>query len=225
VTSLNRRAKRWPGWVVLLIAVVALLAVGATRDTGPRTPDERVEAISKRLACPVCQGESVYESRNPASVQIREAVKQGVADGVKSDEQIIQDIVVAYDGEELLVPTASGIEALAWALPAAALVIGVTGLTLAFRRWQASARSLGDATDDDYALVAEALADFDAADDPGDSHVTDDPDDTTDRLGSESASTSASPSASTSPSTSPSASTSTSTSTPVPPPNPGGAVP
>jgi cytochrome c-type biogenesis protein CcmH len=161
MSSLNRRAKRWPGWVLLLLTVVALLAVGATRDTGPRTPDERIEAISKRLACPVCQGESVYESRNPASVQIREAVKQGVADGVKSDGQIIQDIVVAYDGEELLVPTASGIEALAWALPAAALVIGVTGLTLAFRRWQASARSLGEATDDDYALVAEALVDFD----------------------------------------------------------------
>ena len=166
MSSLNRRAKRWPGWAVLLLAVVALLAFGATRDTGPRTPDERVEAISKRLACPVCQGESVYESRNPASVQIREAVKQGVADGVASDEQIIQDIVAAYDGEELLVPTASGIEALAWALPAAALVIGVTGLTLAFRRWQASARALGDATDDDYALVADALADFDETDDP-----------------------------------------------------------
>ena len=206
MSSLNRRAKRWPGWALLLIAIVALLAVGATRDTGPRTPDERVEAISKRLACPVCQGESVYESRNPASVQIREAVKQGVADGVKSDEQIIQDIVVAYDGEELLVPTASGIEALAWALPAAALVIGVTGLTLAFRRWQASARALGDATDDDYALVAGALADFDDTDDLGD--ITDRPGDTDD-LGD----MSDRPGASSSPSSS------------APPSNPGGAGP
>jgi hypothetical protein len=40
----------------------------------------------------------------------------------------------------------------------------VTGLTLAFRRWQASARSLGDATEDDYALVADALAGFDDGD-------------------------------------------------------------
>ena len=158
--SFNTRAKRWPGWALLLVALVALLAFGATRDTGPRTPDQRIDSISKRLACPVCQGESVYESRNPASVQIREAIKQGVDDGVKSDDQIIQEIVQAYDGEELLVPTASGVEALAWALPAAALVIGVTGLALAFRRWQASARSLGEATDADYALVAEAMADF-----------------------------------------------------------------
>ena len=159
--AMNKRAKRWPGWALLALVVVGLLAVGATRDTGPRTPDERVAAISKRLACPVCQGESVFESRNTASVQIREAVKQDVADGIKSDEEIIQDIVLAYDGEELLVPTADGVEALAWALPAAAFVIGVTGLAFAFRRWQQSARALGEATDDDYALVADAMAHFD----------------------------------------------------------------
>ena len=159
--SVNRRLKGWPGWVLLALVVVSLLAVGATRDTGPRTPDERIEAISKRLACPICQGESVYESRNTASVQIREAIKRDVNDGIKSDEQIIQDIVDAYDGEELLVPTADGVEALAWALPAAAFVIGVTGLGFAFRRWQQSARALGDASEDDYALVAGAMARFD----------------------------------------------------------------
>lgn len=159
--SVNRSVKRWPGWVLLVLAVVGLLAFGATRDTGPRTPEERVEAISKRLACPICQGESVYESRNPASTQIREAVKRGVAEGDRSDEEIIQSIVVAYEGEELLVPTATGVEALAWALPAAAFVLGVVGLTIAFRRWRANTATLGAATDDDYELVAKAMSDID----------------------------------------------------------------
>lgn len=157
--SLNRTVKRWPAWVVLVLAVVGLLAFGVTRDTGPRTPGERIESISKRLACPVCDGESVYESRNPASNQIREAVRQAVADGQRSDAEIIQQIAVAYEGEELLVPTASGVEALAWALPATAFVIAIVGLTVAFRRWRASAATLGRATDDDYALVAAAMAD------------------------------------------------------------------
>jgi len=166
-SDLNRRAKRWPGWIVLLFVVVGLVAYGATRDTGPRTPDERIESISKRLACPVCQGESVYESRNTASNQIRVAVRQSVNEGALTDEEIIADIAVSYDGEELLVPTANGIEALAWALPATAFVVGVGGLTIAFRRWQTAARQLGSATDDDYALVAAALdeqrADVDGA--------------------------------------------------------------
>jgi len=157
-STLNKQIKRWPGWVALLFVVVGLGAVGTTRDSGPRTSDERIEAISKRLACPVCQGESVYESRNPASNQIRVAVRQSVNEGGLSDEQIIADISANYEGEELLVPTASGVEALAWALPATAFVVGVAGLTIAFRRWQANARRLGSATDDDYALVSAAIA-------------------------------------------------------------------
>ena len=156
-SSINARVKRWPGWLALLFVVVALLAVGISRDSGPQTPDERIVALEKRLACPVCQGESVYESRNSASVQIRELIRQGVEEGQLSDQQIIDDIVTRYNGEELLVPTASGVEALAWALPAAAFVAGVAGLIVAFRRWHASARILGDPTDDDYALVAAAL--------------------------------------------------------------------
>jgi cytochrome c-type biogenesis protein CcmH len=156
-STLNTYLKRWPGWLALLFVVVALLAVGISRDNGPQTPDERIVALEKRLACPVCQGESVYESRNSASVQIRELVRQGVEDGQLSDQQIIDDIVTRYNGEELLVPTSSGVEALAWALPAAAFVAGVAGLILAFRRWHASARTLGDPTEEDYALVAAAL--------------------------------------------------------------------
>jgi len=158
-SDLNRRVKGWPGWVALLFVVVGLVAFGSTRDTGPRTPDERIESITKRLACPVCQGESVYESRNTASNQIRVAVRQSVYEGSLTDEQIISHITIRYEGEELLVPTADGIEALAWALPATAFVVGVAGLTIAFRRWQIAARQLGSATDEDYALVAAALDD------------------------------------------------------------------
>lgn len=150
--------KRWPSWIVMLFAVVALLAVGVARDRGPQTPEERITALEKRLACPVCQGESVYESRNSASVQIRELIRQGVEEGELSDQEIIDDIVTRYNGEELLVPTTSGVEALAWALPATAFVVGVTGLAIAFRRWQDSARQIGSATEADYALVNDALA-------------------------------------------------------------------
>ncbi len=115
-SQLNTRLKRWPMWVLMAFVVVGLLAIGVTRDTGPRTPDERIVALEKRLACPVCAGESVYESRNTGSVQIRELIQQEVNRGELTDQQIIDRIVTTYNGEELLVPTASGIEALAWAL-------------------------------------------------------------------------------------------------------------
>jgi cytochrome c-type biogenesis protein CcmH len=152
------RLKRWPGWVLLLFVVVGLLAVGTTRDTGPRTPDQRVEAISKRIACPICDGESVFESRNPTSEALRRAIRDRVEEGELSDAQIIDQITSARAGQELLVPTADGIESLAWALPATAFVVAVVGLALAFRRWRDNARRLGAPTDADYALVAEAMA-------------------------------------------------------------------
>ena len=155
--SRTSRLKGWPAWVLLLFVVVGFLAVGATRDSGPRTPDERVEAISKRVACPVCQGESVYESRHPTSENIKDAIQDRVEAGVLSDEEIIQSIVGAREGQELLVPTADGVEALAWALPATAFVVGVAGLTVAFRRWQRNSATLAPATDADFALVAEAM--------------------------------------------------------------------
>ena len=155
-SALNRRLKTWPGWVAMVFVAVALLAVGSTRDRGPLDPGDRVDSISRRIACPVCDGESVYESRNPASDAIRSAVRDAVADGGSTDEQIIAAVAEAYGGQVLLVPRATGFDALVWALPVTAAVLGTFALALAFRRWRAEAAALAPATEDDYRLVAEA---------------------------------------------------------------------
>ena len=62
-----KKLKSWPVWMLMGVIVVALLAVGATKDSGPRTQGDRIDAISKRLACPTCDGESVYVSRASAA--------------------------------------------------------------------------------------------------------------------------------------------------------------
>ncbi len=151
-----KRAKGWPGWALVFVALVALLAVGATRDSGPRSPEERVEEISKRLACPVCDGESVFESRNNASAAIRDQITADVDGGTLSDDEIVAAIERSYGASVLLVPQATGVEALAWALPVAALVCAVAGLVVVFRRWKLQA--LVHATDADRAIVEAALA-------------------------------------------------------------------
>ena len=70
-SELNRRVKRWPGWVALIFVVAGLLAVGATRDSGPQSQSDRIDELSKRVACPICDGESVFESQNSASEALR----------------------------------------------------------------------------------------------------------------------------------------------------------
>ena len=150
-----RRAKGWPGWVVLGIVVVALLAVGATRAGGAESPEERVEEISRRLACPICDGESVFESRNPSSASIRQEIKAQVSEGLRTDDEIISFIEQRYTARVLLVPRATGLDAVVWALPVAAFVCAVAGLTFAFRRWKRAADTVP--TEDDRVLVDAAL--------------------------------------------------------------------
>ena len=159
---MTRSLKGWPSWVLLVLVVGGLLAVGATRDAGARSPKERVEDISRRLACPICDGESVFESRNADSQAIRIEIARQVDTGTVSDDQIINFIEQRFGSKVLLVPRATGIDALVWALPVAALVCAIVGLGVAFRRWKTEGDTIPD--DADRRLVAAALASDDGDD-------------------------------------------------------------
>ncbi len=152
-----KQLKHWPGWVLLAIVVSGLLAFGTTRDAGARTPEERVEEISKQLACPICDGETVYESRNTQSASIRTEIKAQVAAGA-TDDEIIAYIVQNFNAKTQLLPNATGLESLVWVLPSVALVCVAVGLYFAFRRWRLAADAVPD--DADRALVEAALSEM-----------------------------------------------------------------
>jgi cytochrome c-type biogenesis protein CcmH len=152
----NAALKRWPGWLVLLGAVVALICVGTLRAHGARSENDRIDSIAKRVACPVCAGESVFESRAAAAVNIHNKIEDLVHQGKLSDSQIIASIQADSGVQLLLVPRRSGFEALAWALPVAVAAMSLAGLGLAFRRWMVTQDAVP--TDQDRALVAAALA-------------------------------------------------------------------
>lgn len=152
-----KHVKGWPGWVLLVMVVAALLAFGTTRHTAARTPEERVEEISKQLACPICDGESVYESRNTQSASIRAEILAQVTTTDASDDEIIAYIVQNFDAKTQLLPKASGFESLVWVLPSAALVCVSVGLFFAFRRWRLAADAIP--SDEDRRRVELALSD------------------------------------------------------------------
>jgi cytochrome c-type biogenesis protein CcmH len=157
-SELNRRVKRWPGWVLLVFVVAGFLAVGATRDSGPQSQGDRIDEISKRVACPICDGESVFESQNNASIALRNQIADLVADNDLNDAEITAFIETRYGAEVLLVPKSSGLDALVWVLPAVAFICGSAALVVVFRRWNREAAEMSDPTDDDRALVEAALA-------------------------------------------------------------------
>ncbi len=162
--SLNQRLKSWPGWILMTFVAVAFLVVGTTRTAGPQSQEDRVDDLSQRIACPVCDGESVFVSQNAASRRLRNQVEDLVRQNELTDDQILAFIDLRNEGDLLLVPKASGLDALVWVLPAVGFVIGVTGLGLAFRRWKLEADGLADPTEADRELVDAALADDGSAD-------------------------------------------------------------
>lgn len=151
-----KRLKSKPVWALMAIVFVSLLSVGTTRDKGPMTQSDRIDAITKRIACPTCDGESVYVSRASAAESIRRQVARDVAAGTKSDSEIIGAIADTFQAKVLLVPRATGIDSLVWVLPIAVFVSAVAGLWSAFRRWRNA--SHGEASADDIALVEKLLA-------------------------------------------------------------------
>lgn len=153
--SVMSRVKSWPMWVLMGILTVSLLTIGATRDSGSQTQGDRIDAITKRIACPTCDGESVYVSRATAAEAIRKQVARDVAAGKLTDNEIIGTIAESFNAQVLLVPRATGLDSLVWVLPIAVLVCAVAGLAVAFRRWRSQNQS--DATDDDFALVNKLL--------------------------------------------------------------------
>ena len=104
---LNGAAKSWAGWLLLGVIAIVFLVVGATRSTGPETQQERVEDITKRVACPICDGESVFESRNNASRDIRNQVTVLVDANELGDDEIVGFIETRYGADVLLVPKAT----------------------------------------------------------------------------------------------------------------------
>ncbi len=148
---------RRAGWLVMAGAVAALLAIGVNRAGQPRTADQRELAIAKQLACPVCDGENVAESQAASAVQIRGRIKELVDAGQLSDVEIAETIDAAYQDDLALEPSGSGIDALAWALPAIVAVVATAGLIAAFGRWRKAATSV--VSDADRDIVARALAD------------------------------------------------------------------
>ena len=142
-------------WIVMGLIVAVALFIGATGDRSPQTEAERVRAIASGVKCPTCQGLSAAESDAIAAQAVRDAIREGIRDG-RTDEEIRAFLVSRFSDDILLKPKATGISALVWALPVAAIVVAAGALVATFRRWKRE-QDVADPTDEDRALVESAL--------------------------------------------------------------------
>ena len=125
--------RRWLPWLALAAVLAVALLVGAGRHGGRATPAQRAHRIAGELRCPTCRSLSAAESDAKAAKAVRDEIGRRVRAG-ESDSEIRAYFVSRYGRDILLEPQGTGVAAIVWVLPVAALVCGIAGLALYFRR-------------------------------------------------------------------------------------------
>ena len=124
--------RRWLPWLALAAVLAVALLVGAGRHGGRATPAQRAHRIAGELRCPTCRSLSAAESDAKAAKAVRDEIARRVRAG-ESDGEIRAYFVSRYGRDILLEPEGTGVAAIVWVLPVAALVCGIAGLAVAFR--------------------------------------------------------------------------------------------
>ena len=144
---------RW-SWVAVLVILAGALAFGTLDDSGPRTDADRVRALSDRIACPQCSGQSVAESDVTIARVIRTDIAERV-DAGQTDDEIVAQLKASYGDDIDLNPSATGLTGVVWVLPVAALIGGLALVVAVLQRWRQTAAADDD---DDAASAAPAPA-------------------------------------------------------------------
>lgn len=87
--------------------------------------ETRARNLQRQLRCLVCQGESIDESGSPFAADVRQLVRQQIADG-KSDQQIEDFLVARYGDFILMKPPLQPDTWLLWLAPFLVLAVGGT---------------------------------------------------------------------------------------------------
>lgn len=101
---------------------VAAVTVGETFSDP--VMEQRARNLQRQLRCLVCRGESVDDSHSPFAADVRQLVRQQIAEG-KSDPQIEDFLVARYGDFILMKPPLQADTWLLWLAPF--LVLGLGG--------------------------------------------------------------------------------------------------
>ena len=85
--------------------------------------DRKTKEVASLLRCPVCQGLSIWDSPATMAVNMKEQVRELLAEGY-SREQVLEFFESSYGEFVRLAPAARGINWLVWIAPGALLLAG-----------------------------------------------------------------------------------------------------
>ncbi len=129
-----------------LIAIVALLMLtalpAAAGEAAPAAADvaleKRVTALAEELRCLVCQNQTIADSNAPLAVDLKNQVREKLAEG-RSEREIIDFMVARYGDFVLYRPPVKNATLLLWFGPPLLLVLGLWLFVRTVRRRRAGA--------------------------------------------------------------------------------------
>ena len=132
--------------------LVAMVAMGSTLSEtalaqGDQPTDDEVNAVAKRLYCPVCENVPLDVCPTQACKQWRETIRDKLAQNW-SHEQIEQYFVSQYGDRVLATPPASGLNWLVYLLPPVIFIAGAVILGGAIRSWRKVSRTVDQPADE-----------------------------------------------------------------------------
>ena len=132
-------ALRFPALALPLSLLLLALLLGAffvPRPAAAQTPppfsEAEAQSIDQMLMCPVCPAETIDQAQVEISFQMRAVVRQLLAEG-QSRDAILAFFVERYGPDILAAPPKSGVNLVAWILPAVGVLAGVGGLYFIIR--------------------------------------------------------------------------------------------
>lgn len=128
-----------------IFAVTAVSEEVKTEDAASAKPamkvesalEKKVRSLAGMLRCPVCQGESIYDSHSDVAVQMKTLIAEKVQAG-ESDQQILTYFKDRYGNFILMEPPHEGIHWVIWVFPG---FMGLLGALFLFQHLRSSTRA------------------------------------------------------------------------------------
>ncbi len=120
---------------VLAASLLTVMIVNA-QDGPPRIPtDDEVNAVAKKLYCPVCPNTPLDVCETQACQDWRAQIRDQLASGW-SEQQIMEYFVQQYGERVLGEPQRSGFTSMVWVLPLIAVLSGMVIVWQVLRSWR-----------------------------------------------------------------------------------------
>jgi cytochrome c-type biogenesis protein CcmH len=118
---------------LLALASILLFLIPTAAAQQPTPSDDQVNAVARKLYCPVCENIPLDVCPTQACIQWRATIREKLAAGW-TEQQILDYFVQQYGERVLAQPSARGLNVLVWVLPPLIALAGIAFYVFYIRR-------------------------------------------------------------------------------------------